>query len=182
MGEEAKAEVKADKPYIVKQDKYEVGDKVKLVSKRPWTWNCCGVMDKFLGTVVTLTSIFDGDRISFDGIEGWSIRTSAIEGKVVDTVREAHRPAKVGELIKIVDPHSQHFDYKLGDILQVIEIGASGETVFTSADEHHCIHEVEYNVLENYHQSEVAKPDISILDNFTLEEIAKYIIERFGDK
>lgn len=45
--------------------KYKVGDKVLLVKKRPCNWNCDGLMDKYLGKVVTISDIrfnFIGDK------------------------------------------------------------------------------------------------------------------------
>lgn len=38
----------------MKKNNYKVGDKVLLVSKRPWAWNQDGAMDKYLGKVVTI--------------------------------------------------------------------------------------------------------------------------------
>lgn len=38
---------------------YKVGDKVLLVNKRPNKWNDDGLMDKYLGRVVTISNIVD---------------------------------------------------------------------------------------------------------------------------
>lgn len=38
---------------------YKVGDKVLLVNKRPNKWNDDGLMDKYLGRVVTISNIID---------------------------------------------------------------------------------------------------------------------------
>lgn len=69
---------------IVKQDKYEVGDKVKLVSVRPDTWNNEGEMDKYLGKEVVITKAIGNTFFEFEGCEGWcfSFRKS-VEGKVI---------------------------------------------------------------------------------------------------
>lgn len=86
-------------PTIVKQDKYEVGDKVKIVDK----WNkdtnetMFGDMDKYLGTVMTIRSIdSDGDyRMEDDKYEcgGWYWNKHCIEGKVVESkVEEPPKP------------------------------------------------------------------------------------------
>lgn len=59
---------------------YKVGDKVLLVNKRPNKWNDDGLMDKYLGKVVTISDIkanFFGD-ICFEiaennpGEDGWN--------------------------------------------------------------------------------------------------------------
>jgi hypothetical protein len=67
----------------MKKQNYKVGDTVKLVSKRPSTWNAKGLMDKFLGQVVKIKSI-NGSIFTFKGGESWHFLTSHIEGLAAD--------------------------------------------------------------------------------------------------
>lgn len=77
---------------IVKQDKYEVGDKVKIIDK--WVDGCDenldGKMDKHLGTVMTIRKIiYTGDYLmeedkSEHSGHGWYWNDKCIEGKVVE--------------------------------------------------------------------------------------------------
>lgn len=88
-------------PKIIKQDKYEIGDKVKIVDK--WNdktmENTFGCMDKYLGTVMTIRRICpDGDyQMIEDEREyagGWYWNKYCIEGKVVDTKETPVEPPK----------------------------------------------------------------------------------------
>lgn len=91
MGEETILAINPNEPCapkssirIVKQDMYAVGDKVRLVSERPHTWNSQGEMDKYLGEIVVITAVLCG-RIGFQGMGGWSINFDSIEGKVIES-------------------------------------------------------------------------------------------------
>lgn len=85
---------------IVKQDKYEVGDKVKIIDE--WVdgcdENCSGRMNKWLGKTMTIRKIdCDGDyRMEEDESEnqgsGWYWNSKCIEGKVVDTTEPKSEP------------------------------------------------------------------------------------------
>lgn len=177
-------------PYrIVKQDKYEVGDKVKIIDK--WVDGCHenpeGEMDKWLGKIMTIREVnSDTYKTEEDKTEhlgsGWYWNNKCIEGKVVEdvpektAVKKVKRPAKVGEWIKLT---SKSFDFnKVGDILPVCK----------SYDSHVCVYDKdqpkgrkepdddpfyewaygsdEYVVLENY------QPEQSSLEskaNYTTE-------------
>lgn len=41
---------------------YKVGDKVRLVSERPYAWSSIGNMDKYLNNIVKITHIFDDEE------------------------------------------------------------------------------------------------------------------------
>ena len=75
------------KPYhIVKQDHYEVGDKVKIVNDRTRGMNEIGLMDHWLGKVMTIRSCDLDYRMKEDIKEwrnGWFWQDEMIEGKVV---------------------------------------------------------------------------------------------------
>lgn len=69
----------------MKKNNYKVGDKVLLVSKRPWAWNQDGAMDKYLGKVVTIKRFIfnDGFEIKEDYTLGkWSFKFDDIVRKV----------------------------------------------------------------------------------------------------
>lgn len=77
------------KPYhIVKQDHYEVGDKVKIVNDRTRGMNEIGLMDHWLGKVMTIRSCdLNCYRMKEDIKEwrnGWFWQDEMIEGKVVE--------------------------------------------------------------------------------------------------
>lgn len=60
--------------------KYKIGDKVRLVSKRPDGWNSTGCMDKFLNKEVVLSYI-SPSNICFYNDEGWSYRITDIASR-----------------------------------------------------------------------------------------------------
>ena len=119
---------------IVKQDRYEVGDKVKIVDA--WVPGCgqnsSGLMDKWLGKIMTIREVkclhccMEEDQGDRPG--GWNWFAPAIAGKVVadkpSEVREVKRPAKVGEWIKIVDCLDTR--YKNGDVFKVVRLHDKG--------------------------------------------------------
>lgn len=92
-----------EKQYIpvVKQEKYEVGDKVLIVSK--WVKGCRqnenGKMDKWLGKVMTIRAIKDfeksykmeEDEREHNG-EGWFWFPPSIVGKVIDENKPEKKP------------------------------------------------------------------------------------------
>lgn len=100
---------------IVKQDKYEIGDKVKIIDK--WVDGCGenskGEMDKWLGKIMTVRTADSHYRMEEDLDEhcgnGWSWNTKCIEGKVVNT-----EPTK---------PKKDEPKFKVGDIVKVINTG-----------------------------------------------------------
>lgn len=61
--------------------KYTVGDKVRLVSKRPNAWNCQGEMDHYLGKEVILSHVGDFG-ILFNGSHPWAFSINDIECKI----------------------------------------------------------------------------------------------------
>lgn len=99
-------------PKIVKQDKYQVGDKVKIVDK--FTPDCHpnpeGYMNKYLGTVMTIEKVFPGWYKMKDDkgdVRQWSWYPDSIEGKVVEEsepkkVEEPVEPFPNGTLVKII--------------------------------------------------------------------------------
>lgn len=177
MGEE-----KIDKPYVeVKQNKYEVGDKVKLVSTRPVCWASGGGMDKYLDREVEITEI-NGNFFKFDGSGDWCFNFCDIEKKISviecqpsTTVREVKRPAKVGEWIKVVNADTWFNEYKNGDMFKVDDLYSSREEGIISKP-HHIVPR-EYVVLENY-QPEATKT----LADFTDKELITELAKRWEDK
>lgn len=61
------------------EQKFKVGDRVKLASVRPATWNFNGKMDKYLGNVVTITKIYNGNFFEFEGSEHWCFNLRDVE-------------------------------------------------------------------------------------------------------
>jgi ribosomal protein L21E len=84
---------------IVKQDKYEVGDKVKIIDN--WVHGCHqnsdGKMDKWLGKMMTVRQVNVSDyKMSEDKEDsfwgnGWAWNALCIEGKVIEeTISSGH--------------------------------------------------------------------------------------------
>lgn len=126
---------------IIKQDKYEVGDKVKIVEldalKKCARVNRDGAMDHWAGKTMTIRSInYDARYYSMQEDKqerpihgGWWWFPNMIAGKVVDTItykgkeyREVKRKAKVGELIKIVNAKVSMGKYIRGNIFEITEL------------------------------------------------------------
>lgn len=105
---------------VVKQDSYEIGDKVKIVDK--WNdktnENSDGYMDKYLGSVMTIKEIWkhglylmEEDRYDREFLGGWCWNKHCIEGKVVD---DSIEPQKV-------EPKKEEPKFKKGDIVELLE-------------------------------------------------------------
>jgi len=73
--------------------RYKVGDKVLLVSKRPFGWTSLGGMDKFLGKTVKIREIskglpqLDSTNFSFENDDDWSFTLGNIEQKIDNTIK-----------------------------------------------------------------------------------------------
>jgi hypothetical protein len=95
---------------IVKQDKYQVGDKVKIVDK--FTPECFpnneGYMDKYLGTVMTIEEVhpcwYKMKEDKGDSRQ-WNWYPDSIEGKVVEESEpnKVEEPFPNGTLVKMVE-------------------------------------------------------------------------------
>lgn len=100
---------------IVKQDKYKVGDKVKIVDKfLPDSGvNSSGLMDKYLGTIMTIKAdrgycykMVEDAHDNFG--HGWAWGETEFEGKVVEEsepnkVEEPVEPFPNGTLVRMVE-------------------------------------------------------------------------------
>lgn len=98
---------------IVKQDKYEVGDKVKFVDK--WSTGTneddFGKHDDFLGKILTIEDVRIGLRTMYykvkeshrkeECLKEWWFNANCIEGKAVE-INESDE-IKVGDYVKVVD-------------------------------------------------------------------------------
>jgi hypothetical protein len=141
---------------IVKQDKYEVGDKVKFID---WTntLDFLGIPDRpfraMCGKTATISYVFEGSYQLVEDNDGWHWGHSLIAGKVVE-YREVKRQAEVGEWVKITNAWGSGGYYKNGDVLTVKEPRGIGCIVLFG--EHECyITSDEYVVLEGYEPPKV---------------------------
>ena len=157
------AEVLTPTIRIIKQARYEVGDKVKLVSVRPSHRNDDGEMDKYLGNEVTITEVSAYKEFRFENDRGWTFLFSEIEGKVIeDTVKEVKRQVNPDEYVKIINASAVPTtdgkpDYKNGDIIKIIGGGYQAKYAEGTGD-NRCIRVLnpsEYVVLENYQPEEI---------------------------
>lgn len=139
-----------EKPFVIKQDHYNVGDKVLIVDK--FTPECCAVddMKNWLGTIMTISELVgvgayhmkEDDSVR---IARYIWNENCIAGKVIDGVKKVKRVAKAGEYVLIVDPFKTKGNYKKGDIVRISGTygrygNGHGEWLF----------EREYVVLEGY--------------------------------
>lgn len=122
---------------IVKQDKYEVGDKVKIIDN--WVHGCHqdsdGKMDKWLGKMMTVRQVNVSDyKMSEDKEDsfwgnGWAWNALCIEGKVIEETTPSGQPVtapifsetplyKVGDLVTVVARNCNH-EFEIGEIVRV---------------------------------------------------------------
>lgn len=102
---------------IVKCDRYEVGDRVKIV--KHWDGKTCqnhfGLMDKWLGKIMTISGMALGSYLMKEdndenGGGGWLWNKHCIEGKVVsEDEREDKTLFKDGDLVEITDTSDAHY-------------------------------------------------------------------------
>jgi len=176
---------------VVKQDKYEVGDKVKVredLSKIDYLPDLCILteMQNQSGCVIEISKEWTSTEAHSTrykaGKDKWySWSDECFEGKVIETTyREVSRHAEVGEWIKVTDVSGyQYGKYILGDIMTVDQdYGVSGVA--------QCIHkgstcrllDDEYVVLENY--TPEAKPEpfrkAKVGDKIKVVKVAGYHI------
>ena len=154
--------VMADQSFrIVKQDKYETGDKVKVredISKHVsfGALRVTNEMQRMGGKILTIkeASDYPWGRRYFVKESGYSWSADCFEGKIIEnTVKEVKRLAKAGEWIKIVNPLYNGYvtpsDYVKNDIFRVSE-RLSYETVTAGSLNRKPINDREYVVLEGY--------------------------------
>lgn len=132
-------------PRIVKQDRYEVGDRIVTKS----------------GSREIVKGMFNPAYLceSEDDGECGSVYEDAISGKLFEDkpVRELHRPAKVGEWVRVTDAKTTFGDYKNGDvILAGRRYKDKGITAKDHCEDWGWIDDSEYVVLEGY-QPEVSE-------------------------
>ena len=115
-----------EKPFVIKQDHYNVGDKVLIVDD--FTPDCNPdperKMGKWLGKVMTIRdkrypNLYKMVEDNKEYIDGWNWNKHCIAGKVIDGVKKVKRVAKVGEYVLIVDPFETKGNYKKGDIVRI---------------------------------------------------------------
>lgn len=105
---------------VVKQNKYKVGDKVKIIDK--WVDGCGqnfdGEMNKWLGKVMTIKFVDTDNSYHMDedinencGC-GWYWNDKCIEGKVVEEPEQLQN-AIVDETHKTIIVAVKHLDYKM---------------------------------------------------------------------
>lgn len=145
-----------EKPFVIKQDHYNVGDKVLIVDK--FTQDCNPdpkrEMGKWLGKVMTIRdnrypNLYRMVEDNKEHINGWNWNTHCIAGKVIDGVKKVKRVAKVGEYVLIVDPFEANGNYKKGDIVRISGTFGHGNAIYGSGYGE-WLFEREYVVLEGY--------------------------------
>lgn len=84
----------AEKEIIIK-----VGDRVKLVSERPGTWNIAGMMDEFLGSIQIVKSV-EGRNVNFENpsTHTWAFQTKDVAEVLPNTLTFTELAAKLSDL------------------------------------------------------------------------------------
>lgn len=143
-----------EKPFVIKQDHYNVGDKVLIVDK--FTPECCAVddMKNWLGTIMTIRGLaLNGGYYmkEDDSVRkaGYIWNENCIAGKVIDGVKKVKRVAKVGEYVLIVNPFETNGNYKKGDIVRISGVDSMGYARYGNG---WCelLLDMEYVVLDGY--------------------------------
>ena len=145
-----------EKPFVIKQDRYNVGDKVLIVDK--FTQECdvatSGSMDKWLGKVMTIKVVVNRgiykmveDEKEYCG--GWFWNEHCIVGKVIEGAKKVKRQARAGEYVQVVEPmpDKECYQYNKGDIFKVFAVDIDGRAW---VDYLHFLLKDEYVVLEGY--------------------------------
>lgn len=129
---------------IVKCDRYEVGDRVKIVDR--WddnTYeNADGLMDKWLGKIMTIRRVARDYRMVEDIDEndggGWFWNKHCIEGKVVSEGEDdGDAPFKVGDLVEIADEEDAHYRQR-GTIFYIDDYDIAVDFKVPYDDTHDC--------------------------------------------
>lgn len=145
-----------EKPFVIKQDHYNVGDKVLIVDD--FTPDCNPdserKMGKWLGKVMTIRdnrypNLYKMVEDNKEYINGWNWNTHCIAGKVIDGVKKVKRVAKAGEYVLIVNPLGTKANYKKGDIVRISDVNKYGTARYGNG----CgelLYDIEYVVLDGY--------------------------------
>ena len=107
--------------------KYNVGDKVRIVSERVSGMNDSGKMDKWLGKVMTINEILgngdygmkeDAGEFLWGELDGWSWDDGMIECKVEDAepsdTEDTHIEYKVGDKVRIINHRNWYWNCEGG--------------------------------------------------------------------
>lgn len=143
-----------EKPFVIKQDHYNVGDKVLIVDE--FTPECCAVddMKNWLGTIMTIRRSLSNGRYYMKEDEsvrsiGYVWNENCIVGKVIDGVKKVKRVAKAGEYVLIVNPLGAGRNYKKGDIVRILDIDCLGYVRYGKGIGEF-LYDIEYVVLDGY--------------------------------
>lgn len=145
-----------EKPFVIKQDHYNVGDKVLIVDE--FTSDCNRdpkrKMEKWLGKVMTIRNckyhnMYKMVEDNGEHYDGWIWNTHCIAGKVIDGVKKVKRVAKAGEYVLIVNPIETKENYKKGDVVRISGMDVSGHARYGNGCGEWLL-EREYVVLDGY--------------------------------
>jgi hypothetical protein len=88
--------------------KLKKGDRVRLVSQRPATWNQLGEMDEYLGTIQTVKEVWDDSSFHIEDTEGkwrWTFSTKdvveTLPGKAIEPVKTTFTIEEIAEKIGV---------------------------------------------------------------------------------
>lgn len=158
---------------IVKQDKYEVGDKVKFVDK--WSTGTnednFGRHDDFLGDILTIEELKIGLTTTYykvkeshrkeGDLKNWWFNDNCIEGKAVEI--NGSDEIKVGDYVKVVDCGKLYPNYHQ----KVKEIANNNADVLTKFRYGYVFDDARGEILLKYNMKVYAKKE----DLYLLEDI-----------
>lgn len=165
-----------EKPFVIKQDHYNVGDKVLIVDE--FTPDCNRdpkrKMEKWLGKVMTIRNcqhhnmykMVEDNKEHFDG---WIWNTHCIAGKVINGVKKVKRVAKAGEYVLIVKPLGAGRNYKKGDVVRISDIDCLGYVRYGNGIGEF-LYDIEYVVLDGYKPE--MQDDIKIGDMVNVVDVS----------
>lgn len=123
--------------------KYNVGDKVRIVSVPRWTWNHDGEMDKYCGTVMTIKNA--GMHYTMVEDDRWAWGDDDIVCKVDDETtnkEERKMKFKVGDIVKANELSNDEYAFTtlqnewVGEVVEVYDVDDEYEDDFRAITTH----------------------------------------------
>ena len=150
-----------EKPFVIKQDHYNVGDKVLIVDEFTEKHPCVlpvKSMKKWLGKTMTIRYTIpngvyrmeEDAGFLFPDFPGYFWGTAYIAGKVIDGVKKVKRSARAGEYVQVVELktwRTTHAPFKKGEVYKAVSVDKAGSV---SVESGRSLLNGEYVVLEGY--------------------------------
>lgn len=150
-----------EKPFVIKHDHYNVGDKVLIVDEFTEKHPCVlpvKLMKKWLGKTMTIRDTIPNGAYRmeedagflFPDFPGYFWDTAYIAGKVIDGVKKVKRSARAGEYVQVVELkiwRTTRAPFKKGEVYKAVSVDKVGSVGVESG---RFLLNGEYVVLEGY--------------------------------